>query len=153
MAHSTTIPAIHITGQSNSKVKFMIGGVLIALAIAYLMYTEIQSNATYFMTVDELLAKGITVQNQTVRVSGKVDATTIEFNNRDLILTFDVLSESGKPLSVVFNGPKPDQMRAEAEAIIEGKYDGQQFVAQNLLLKCPSKYEGEPEQVEVQAIR
>lgn len=153
MTHSTSLPSIEISEQgSNNKIKFIVGGVMIALAIVYLLYTGIQSNATYFMTVDELHAKSAIVENQTVRVAGKVDAETIEFNNRDLILTFDVLSDAGDRLPVVFNGPKPDQMREGTEAILEGHYDGQTFTAQNLLLKCPSKYEGEPEEIQIQAI-
>jgi len=76
-----------------------------------------------------------------VRVSGKVEGDSIDFNSRDLILRFEILGESGETLPVVFNGPKPDQMRHEAEAIIEGKYDGNEFVAKELLLKCPSRYE------------
>jgi cytochrome c-type biogenesis protein CcmE len=32
-------------------------------------------------------------------------------------------------------------MRQDAEAIIEGKFDGKEFTAQTLLLKCPSRYE------------
>jgi cytochrome c-type biogenesis protein CcmE len=57
-------------------------------------------------------------------------------------------------MHVVFNGPKPDQMRHEAEAILEGKYDGEIFTAQSLLLKCPSRYEeGTIEEVQVEAVR
>jgi cytochrome c-type biogenesis protein CcmE len=89
-----------------------------------------------------------------VRVAGQVDADTIKFDNRDLILTFDVADESGERLPVIFNGPKPDQMRHGAEAILEGKYDGQIFTAQSLLLKCPSRYEeGTIEEVQVEAVR
>jgi cytochrome c-type biogenesis protein CcmE len=45
-------------------------------------------------------------------------------------------------------------MRAGAEAIVEGKFDGTQFTAQTLLLKCPSRYEeGGIEQVEVEAVQ
>jgi cytochrome c-type biogenesis protein CcmE len=58
-----------------------------------------------------------------------------------LVLRFEIVGENGKTLPVVFNGPKPDQMRHDAEAIIQGKYDGTQFTAQELLLKCPSRYE------------
>jgi len=149
----TGISSIQISERgANKKIKFIVGGVLIVLAIAYLMYAGLQSNATYFMTVDELYAKGTTVENRIVRVSGMVDEETIEFNNRDLILKFNVLGENGQALPVVFNGPKPDQMRAGTEAVIEGTYDGHSFEAQNLLLKCPSKYEGEPEEIELQAI-
>jgi cytochrome c-type biogenesis protein CcmE len=140
--------------RSTKKIKFIIGGVMIALAIVYLIITGIQSTATYFLTVDELYAKGETQYNRSVRVAGKVDADTIEFNNRDLILAFDVTSETGERMHVVFNGPKPDQMREGADAILEGKYDGETFTAQSLLLKCPSRYEeGTIEEVQVEAVR
>ncbi len=155
MAQSTATPSVQLAGQAaNKKTKFIIGGVIIALAIAYLIYAGVQSSAAYFLTVDELYAKGTAIENQTVRVSGKVDAATIDFNNRDLRLAFDVTSETGQRLHVIFNGPKPDQMREGAEAILEGKYDGQAFTAQSLLLKCPSRYEENGiEEVQVEAVR
>jgi cytochrome c-type biogenesis protein CcmE len=155
MTQSTTIPSVQVSGQTaNKKIKFIIGGVMIALAIVFLIYTGVQSTAAYFLTVDELHAKGETIYNRTVRVSGKVDAKTIDFNNRDLILAFDVTNDTGDRIHVVFNGPKPDQMREGAEAILEGKYDGEIFTAQSLLLKCPSRYEeGTIEEIEVEAVR
>ena len=155
MAQSTSIPAVTVAKKSaNKKVKFIVGGGLIALAIVYLIYAGISSNSAYFLTVDELYAKGEVMQNRTVRVAGMVDAETIDFNNRELILAFDVTSETGERMPVVFNGPKPDQMREGAEAILEGKYNGEEFVAQSLLLKCPSRYEeGTIEEVQVEAVR
>lgn len=154
MAQSSSIPAVQVRGQANKKIKFIVGGVLIALAVAYLIITGIQSTAAYFLTVDELYAKGESLENRTVRVAGLVDAATIDFNSRDLILNFDVTSETSQRMHVVFNGPKPDQMREGADAILEGKYDGQTFVADSLLLKCPSRYEeGTIEEVKVDAVR
>lgn len=154
MAKASTIPSVQIAERSaNKKTKFIIGGVIIALAIVYLIYTGIQSTSAYFLTVDELYAKGEVMQNRTVRVSGAVDADTIDFNNHDLIVTFDVLSDTGERMPVIFHGPKPDQMREGASAILEGKYDGEMFTAQTLLLKCPSRYEeGEIEEVQVEAV-
>lgn len=155
MTQSVTVPAIDVAGRAGRKnSKFIIGGLMIALAILYLIYTGVQSTAAYFLTVDELYAKGAAIENRTVRVSGQVDEATINFNNRDLILTFDVVSDSGQRMPVIFNGPKPDQMRQGAEAILEGKYDGQIFSAQTLLLKCPSRYEeGTIEEIQVDAVR
>jgi len=155
MAQSTTIPSVQVAERSaNKKIKFIVGGVVIALAVVYLIYAGIQSSSAYFLTVDELHAKGEAIHNRTVRVSGEVDAETINFNNRDLILAFDVTSDTGDRMHVVFNGPQPDQMREGAEAILEGKYDGNTFTAQTLLLKCPSRYEeGTIEEVQVEAVR
>jgi len=155
MAQSTTIPSVQVAERNaNKKIKFIVGGVVIALAVVYLIYAGIQSSSAYFLTVDELHAKGEAIHNRTVRVSGDVDAQTIDFNNRDLILAFDVTSDTGDRMHVVFNGPQPDQMREGAEAILEGKYDGNTFTAQTLLLKCPSRYEeGTIEEVQVEAVR
>lgn len=149
-----TIPTEMSQTQANKKTKFIVGGVVIALAVIYLIYTGVQSSSAYFLTIDELVAKGVAMENRQVRVSGMVDAETIDFNNKELILAFNITSETGMPMHVVFNGPQPDQMREGAEAIVEGKFDGSTFQAQTLLLKCPSKYEeGTIEEIQVEAVR
>jgi cytochrome c-type biogenesis protein CcmE len=53
-------------------------------------------------------------------------------------------------MKVVYVGPKPDLLRDEAQAIMTGRIgeDGV-FYADELLLKCPTKYEeAVPEQTE-----
>jgi cytochrome c-type biogenesis protein CcmE len=129
------------SGAANKRIKFIIGGAVIAVAIIYLIFTATQSTAAYFLTVEELHDKGSTIYDRNVRVSGKVLGDSVDFNSRDLILHFEIIGEGGETVPVVFNGPKPDQMRHDAEAIVEGKYDGNEFTAQELLLKCPSRYE------------
>ena len=55
-----------------------------------------------------------------------------------------------KRMDVVYVGPKPDLLRNEAQAIMTGKIgeDGV-FHADELLLKCPTKYEESiPDQAE-----
>jgi len=129
------------SSAANKRVKFIIGGAVIVLAIVYLVFTATQSTASYFLTVEELHDKGSVIYDHNVRVSGKVVGDSVDFNSRDLILRFEIVGESGETVPVFFNGPKPDQMRQDAEAIIQGTYDGKQFTAQELLLKCPSRYE------------
>jgi cytochrome c-type biogenesis protein CcmE len=53
-------------------------------------------------------------------------------------------------VSVVYVGPKPDLLRGEAQAIMTGKLgDDGVFYADELLLKCPTKYEqAVPDQTE-----
>jgi len=45
-------------------------------------------------------------------------------------------------IKIVYIGPKPDLLRNEAQAILTGKLgeDGV-FYAEELLLKCPTRYE------------
>jgi len=148
-----TIPTENARPKANKKGKFVIGGLLIAVAVAYLIYTGIQSSSAYYLTIDELHAKSATMVNRQVRVAGLVDTPSVDYNHKELILKFDIVSETGERLPIVFNGPKPDQMdSAGAEAIVEGKFDGEAFQAKSLLLKCPSRYEDGEQEIQVEAV-
>jgi cytochrome c-type biogenesis protein CcmE len=146
--------------------KFFIGGALILAAVVYLIVSSTQASAEYFMTVDELNAKGTSAINQSVRLSGAVLGDTIQYDAETLTLTFDVAHVSGdnaeieaqgglavvlyeavndptrSRITVRYEGVMPDLLRNEAQAIMTGKLgeDGV-FVAEELLLKCPTKYE------------
>jgi cytochrome c-type biogenesis protein CcmE len=52
------------------------------------------------------------------------------------------IADASGSLAVIYNGPRPDMLQDDAEAVVEGRYiEGGSFEADNLLLKCPSKYE------------
>ncbi|MCS6908296.1 MAG: cytochrome c maturation protein CcmE, partial [Anaerolineales bacterium] len=66
------------------------------------------------------------------------------------VLHAAVTDPSRPRLEIVYHGVKPDLLRHEAQAIVTGKLgeDGV-FYAEELLLKCPTKYEEAlPEQSE-----
>lgn len=143
------IPDEVIQTKANKKTKFIAGGVVIALAVVYLIYTGIQSSAAYYFTVDELYQRTDMIGRQ-VRVSGFVDTATVDYNHQDLILKFDIMGDKSQPLPIIFHGPQPDQMTEGAEAIVEGTFDGSVFNAKTLLLKCPSRYDDSIEETTVQ---
>ena len=146
--------------------KFILGGLLILAAVVYLIVSSTQSSAEYFMTVDEIKAKGDTVIDKSLRLSGAVIGDSIQYDPQTLTLTFDVAHVPGdnaeieaqgglaevlraavadltrQRITVVYVGPKPDLLRSEAQAIMTGRLgtDGV-FYADELLLKCPTKYE------------
>lgn len=146
--------------------KFVIGGLLILGAVVFLIWSSTAANSEYFLTIDELKAKGSDVVNRNLRVSGAVIGDTIQYDPQTLTLTFEVAHVPGNQalinnegglaealhqavldptrsrLKIVYVGPKPDLLRHEAQAIVTGKLgeDGV-FYADELLLKCPTKYE------------
>lgn len=157
-----------------NRMKFWIGGLLIIAAVVYLIYSSTQASAQYFMTVEELNAQGASAQGRDLRLSGAVIGDSIQYDPQTLNLTFTIASIPGdnneiealgglakvladavadpnrQRITVVYNGPKPDLLRDEAQAIITGQLgaDGI-FQAEELLLKCPTKYEeAVPEQAE-----
>ena len=140
------------------KPKFLLGGSLIVAAVVFLIVTSMTANAQYFLTVTQLRDKGQPVIDQNVRISGAViyDKTVLyEVRNNEPYLEFSVVDTEDKigkqtPLRIVYKGPKPDLLQPHAQAIIEGHLaaDGN-FYADNLLLKCPTRYEDQfPNQVD-----
>jgi cytochrome c-type biogenesis protein CcmE len=146
--------------------KFVIGGLLILAAVVYLIASSTQASAEYFMTVEELGAQGQSAVGRNLRLSGAVVGDTIQYDAQTLTLTFEVANVPGSNqevedqgglaavlhaavedpararVKVTYSGAKPDLLKNEAQAIMTGKVgqDGV-FHAEELLLKCPTKYE------------
>ncbi len=138
------------------KPKLLLGGSLISLAVIVLVVTSMASTMQYFLTVTQLRDRGPSMIDQSARVSGAViyESTLYEMRNGEPHLEFDIVDTEDQigrqtPLRIVYHGPKPDLLKPHAQAIVEGKLtpDGK-FVADNLLLKCPTRYEEQfPDQV------
>ncbi len=157
------------TTQRSSAIqpKFIFGALLILAAVIYLIVSSTRANAQYFLTVEELAARGDEVLGRQLRVSGAVIGETVVYDADTLTLTFTVAHVPGDNkaieqegglaraleiavqdpdrarLPVVYTaGPKPDLLRHQAQAIMTGRLgeDGV-FYADELLLKCPTRYD------------
>jgi cytochrome c-type biogenesis protein CcmE len=122
------------------RVKIFIAIGLVTLAIGYLVFSSVSTSSAYYMTITELKAAGQAVDNKKVRVAGTVVGDSIVWDARALTLSFD-LSDPGGRVPVSYRGARPDMFRDGAEAVVEGRFAQQKLQANNLLLKCPSKYE------------
>jgi cytochrome c-type biogenesis protein CcmE len=138
---------------ANKRLKFIIGGVVVLVAVIYLIVNAVGTTGQYFLTVSEVQAKGDAIYGRPLRVSGDIVASSIDWNAPTLMLKFSVTDGSAS-MPIVFHGPKPDNMDREgSQAIVEGKLNSAGvFQATTLLLKCPSRYE-EVEPVEVKAVQ
>ena len=157
MTESTVLTTPKLESKpANRQMKFVVGAVIIFVAIAYLVYSAMGSAGAYYMEVSELLEQAPEYYGKNIRVSGAVVEDSVDYNASDLILQFDITDQQGQ-VHVLFNGPRPDNFQRAAEAIVEGTYgeDGVLY-AKTLLLKCPSRYEdhgGETEPVEYEEIQ
>ena len=154
--------------------KLIIGGVVIAAALLYLLISSTISGSQYFLTVEELQAQKAEYVGKNVRMSGSVLGDTIQYDQKTLNLTFDVAQIPGdhrviqqmggmakvledaaadpnaSRMTIHYTGAKPDLLQPAAQAIVSGSLDANGvFQATELLLKCPSKYESAlPKQAE-----
>ena len=125
----------------SSMMKFVIGGVVIVVVIGVLIATSFSGSTSDYLSIAEVKALGPD-QARDSRVAGEIVPDSVEWNTRELHLTFEVEDETGQ-LAISYHGPQPDMLVDAVEAVVVGKYDpeAQVFEAEELLMKCPSKYE------------
>jgi cytochrome c-type biogenesis protein CcmE len=156
------------------KGKFIVAGLLIVAAVAYLIVTSTGSTARYFLTIEELRAMGEEADGRRLTISGAVLGDTIAYDPSQPRVTFTIVQVPGDPreveragglakvlhdavndpdaprMDVVYEDVKPELLQDESQAIIRGQLgeDGR-FYADEVLLKCPTRYEeGVPGQAE-----
>jgi cytochrome c-type biogenesis protein CcmE len=121
--------------------KFVIGGVVVAVVIGVLIATSFSGSTSDYLTIAEVRALGRD-QTRNSRVAGEIVPDSVDWNTRALHLSFEIEDETGS-LPISYYGPQPDMLMDAVEAVVIGKYDpaDQVFEAEELLMKCPSKYE------------
>ena len=127
-------------GPVLKRKKFLIGGIIVAIAVGYLSYVGFVGSATYYYTVNELMEQGSSIYGENVRVNGQVAPGSIEQERGGLTLRFSII-DNEKSLPVVYQGVVPDSFKPDSEIVAEGHLNSNGvFQANTIMTKCPSKY-------------
>ena len=119
---------------------FLLAGIAVLGAIAYLVFINTQATAAYDMTVTEL-HNCMSCTSQSVRVTGTVQAGSVVRDDAHERISF-IINDGKAVLPVTYSGVVPDIFRVGIQVVVEGKYTGQgAFQALTLLTKCPSKFQ------------
>lgn len=116
---------------------FIIAGLAIAAAVAYLVIANTGASAEYYMTIGQLRSCS-SCSSQTVRVAGIVAPNVA--TDKTQVVHFTI-TDSGGSMAVVYSGVIPDIFRPGIQVVVEGHLVNGVFRAQNLLAKCPSKFQ------------
>lgn len=134
-----------------------IGAAIVALLLGWFGYTNLREGMgfQYYQSLDEFLAQGASLEGKPLRVHGYVATDSIERNLNSKHVRFSVQNDpphagmaTGRTLDVLFLGlDTPDMFKDGAEVVIEGRLQHHEtetvFLADNVLAKCPSKFEGD----------
>ncbi len=150
------IPAHLARKRSGLKPQFLVAGLLLVCVIISLMVYGLTTATAYWLTVDEVQQRGSALVSQRLRVNGVVVDGSEDWNPAEVTLRFKIQDEENpnQQLEVVFYDSRPDNFQRAASVIATGELlpDGV-FEADDLLLKCPSRYEEAPEDILLQALR
>ena len=125
------------------KAKYIIGGLVVIVFMVWAAMSFMETTIQY-VSIDQ--AKH---SSKTVQVMGKIDFDKVHYNAEDSRLEFAVYDadaeskENAATLNVIYHGVVPGNFDQATSVVLKGKSDGNQFVADQMLVKCPSKYQGE----------
>lgn len=119
------------------KKTHIIAIVLIAVAIGAIIST-VSNAATYadFATAKAFPGKEFQVVGQ-LNKEKTINYSPSENANQ---FSFYMLDNNGLEHKVIFNGAKPQDFERSEQVVITGMLDGDNFRADKILMKCPSKY-------------
>jgi cytochrome c-type biogenesis protein CcmE len=132
------------------------GATIVALLLAWYALANLASGASfnYYKSLDEFTSSESARSGRPVRVHGYVANGSIERNVSAREVRFSVQNtpphaggDAGSQLQVVFASLEtPDLFKDGAEVVLEGRLrtgDPDAFLADKLMAKCPSKFEGQ----------
>ena len=125
------------------KSSHIIAIVVIAIAIAAIVGT-ISDSGTYAN-----FAEASSHEGRVYHVVGKLNREKpYEYHpeqNANLF-SFYIVDNQGEEKKVLLNKAKPQDFDKSEQIVIIGKMKGEEFIASDILLKCPSKYADEKPQ-------
>ncbi|MCI0331506.1 MAG: cytochrome c maturation protein CcmE [candidate division Zixibacteria bacterium] len=119
------------------KARYIIALVII---IGFVIYGAVSLKTSLTPYVSFAEAKS---SPQTVQVMGELEKSATRYDTTAGLLYFTLKSKEGELLQVSYKGVRPGNFDQATQIVAIGNYKAQVFEADQLLVKCPSKYQGE----------
>ena len=121
--------------------KWVLAGAGVILAVfAWLTFGGLEENVVFFLTPQELLAKGDAGVDVPVRLGGQVKPGSMTWDAKTLDLRFTV-TDGAREVQVHSTGAPPQMFRDGMGVIVEGRYgSGGVFEATSLMVKHSNEY-------------
>jgi cytochrome c-type biogenesis protein CcmE len=122
--------------------RFLVGAVLIAGAVSYLVYAGVRTTSMYYFEMDEFLAARSAHVGEHMRVKGWVKHGSMKWDARTNELAFALSQKDDTgAVPVAYKGILPDMFAEGREVVVEGRYVDGGLTARQIMTSCPSKYE------------
>ena len=119
------------------NLKILLAVVLLAAAAAVGVSSFKKTMTPYIGFAEARSASGL------VQVNGKLADKDYVLKPQEQFLRFKLRDDHGEVMPVEYRGVIPGNFDQAVSVVAIGKYQGDHFEAQQLLVKCPSKYQAE----------
>jgi len=123
------------------KGKYIVVGLLLAFS-AFLAYDSLSNYISPYLSVTKVVNNIDQYQGRSLQVMGVVESGSFDRGN-DGTIRFS-LNDGTEALNVIYTGALPQNFDEGKDVVVVGSLNGDETVeARQILVKCPSKYEGE----------
>lgn len=119
--------------------------VVIAVAIGIIVTTA--GDASTYVNFTQAHEMALTGKKQHIHVVGQLKKDVeghvvgIREGADKVSFSFILVDDTGKEQQVDFNEPMPADLLRSEKVVVIGSYEGEDFKASKIILKCPSKYQ------------
>ncbi|MBI1932518.1 MAG: cytochrome c maturation protein CcmE [Ignavibacteriales bacterium] len=119
------------------KNKYIFGGIIIVVFLGIMSYLFTETNISYEENFTEVMNS-----SKTMKATGSwVKEKNYNMDNSKKEFSFYMKDYLGNEMKVIYNGTIPNNFESATSVVVTGKYKNGCFHADDILTKCPSKYE------------
>lgn len=128
------------SARGRKRATLAVAVVIVLGAFGYLLFGGLGENIVYFLTPEELLAKGTSVHDVPVRLGGQVHPGSVQWDAEKLDLRFQV-TDGKATVPVHSTGAPPQMFRDGMGVVLEGRYRPDSgFMASQLMVMHSNEY-------------
>lgn len=116
------------------KRKYLLGGLAVIALVLFAAINLRQSITPYVSFAQAREARAV------VQVNGKLVKNTSKYDMKTGMLRFKITDGQGETLPVIYHRSPPANFEQSTGMVAIGKFENGAFHADELLVKCPSKY-------------
>ncbi len=132
-------PAVVTARPPRKRLRYIVAGGICAAAVVFLLVGGLSRNIVYFRTVSEAVQAHQKAPDDHARLRMAGAVVTGSVVRQDGGVAFKV-TEGGATASVFHRGDPPELFKDGAPVVCEGRWDGDSFESDRIMIKHGSEY-------------
>lgn len=139
-----------MTTTTRTPRRLWVAGAVVLAALAFLVVKGLGNATVYFRTADEAVAQRESLGDRRFRIQGTVVAGSVRNAGQDVAFSIE---SNGVTVPVLHQGDPPELFQPGIPVVLEGRFRGQQFASDRILVKHSETYVAEnPERVTTSSV-
>jgi cytochrome c-type biogenesis protein CcmE len=137
--------AVTLRPRPRSRTRLWLAGGAVVVAVGFLLSRGLGDATVYFYTADEAVAKRASLGTHRFRIEGVVVGGSVRSTGDGVAFAIE---ENGVRARVRHQGDPPELFQPDIPVVLEGRWDGDVFASDRIMVRHTSEYRAEhPERV------